>query len=177
MQLKHLGRQAYAPIEAAMRNFTAARAEATPDELWLVEHEPVFTQGLAGKPEHVRAAGGIAVVQTDRGGQVTYHGPGQLVVYPLVDLRRSGHSVRGRRPAPCSFRPTRQRTPTAGCVGSRRAAVTGASATRTSSRRAPDRRARRCGLAGGQTGAAAYSFVAKFSVALVQFTVFHHAAR
>lgn len=71
-----------------MQAFTQDRGTATEDELWLVEHEPVFTQGLAGKPEHVLNAGSIPVVQTNRGGQVTYHGPGQVVAYPLVDLRR-----------------------------------------------------------------------------------------
>jgi lipoyl(octanoyl) transferase len=94
MHIKHLGLQPYAAIEAAMRGFTAARGPATPDELWLVEHEPVFTQGLAGKPEHVLASGTIPVVQTDRGGQVTYHGPGQVVAYPLLDLRRRGYFVK-----------------------------------------------------------------------------------
>ncbi|MDP3225512.1 MAG: lipoyl(octanoyl) transferase LipB [Rubrivivax sp.] len=71
-----------------MRAFTAARTADTEDELWLVEHEPVYTQGVAGKDEHVLAAGDIPVVRTERGGQVTYHGPGQVVAYPLVDLRR-----------------------------------------------------------------------------------------
>lgn len=71
-----------------MRSFTAARTPATPDQLWLVEHDPVFTLGVAGRAEHVLDAGGIAVVRTGRGGQVTYHGPGQVVAYPLVDLRR-----------------------------------------------------------------------------------------
>ncbi len=73
-----------------MRAFTAARQADTEDELWLVEHAPVFTQGLAGRDVHVRSAGDIPVVRTDRGGQVTYHGPGQVVAYPLVDLRRVG---------------------------------------------------------------------------------------
>ena len=94
MQIKTLGLQPYATTEAAMRAFTAARGPDTADELWLVEHEPVFTQGLAGKPEHVLASGGIPVVQTDRGGQVTYHGPGQVVAYPLLDLRRCGYFVK-----------------------------------------------------------------------------------
>jgi len=71
-----------------MRAFTDARTPATPDELWVCEHPPVYTQGLAGKPEHVLDARGIAIVATNRGGQVTYHGPGQVVVYPLIDLRR-----------------------------------------------------------------------------------------
>ena len=77
-----------------MREFTDARGPDTPDELWLVEHDPVFTQGLAGKPEHLLAPGDIPVVQTDRGGQVTYHGPGQVVAYPLLDLKRLGVGVR-----------------------------------------------------------------------------------
>ena len=94
MRVKNLGLQPYATTEAAMRAFTAARGPDTADELWLVEHEPVFTQGLAGKPEHVLASGSIPVVQTDRGGQVTYHGPGQVVAYPLLDLRRRGYFVK-----------------------------------------------------------------------------------
>lgn len=77
-----------------MQRFTDARGPDTPDELWLVEHDPVFTLGQAGKPEHVLAPGDIPVVQVDRGGQVTYHGPGQIVAYPLVDLRRLGLGVR-----------------------------------------------------------------------------------
>ncbi|WP_435103930.1 lipoyl(octanoyl) transferase LipB [Arhodomonas sp. AD133] len=77
-----------------MQTFTAARDAATEDELWLVEHPPVFTQGLNGKPEHVIAPGYIPVVPVDRGGQVTYHGPGQVVAYPMVDLRRRGIGVR-----------------------------------------------------------------------------------
>jgi lipoyl(octanoyl) transferase len=79
---------AYVPTFDAMRAFTEARTPDTPDELWVCEHPPVYTQGLAGRPEHVVDAQGIPVVQTNRGGQVTYHGPGQVVVYPLVDLRR-----------------------------------------------------------------------------------------
>jgi lipoyl(octanoyl) transferase len=88
MQIKLLGRRDYASVEAAMRSFTGARTEATADELWLVEHEPVFTLGVAGRDDHVLDAGEIPVVRTGRGGQVTYHGPGQVVAYPLVDLRR-----------------------------------------------------------------------------------------
>lgn len=88
MRIKILPREPYASTEAAMRAFTLARTPDTEDELWIAEHEPVFTQGLAGKPEHVLDAGGIPVVRTERGGQVTYHGPGQVVAYPLVDLRR-----------------------------------------------------------------------------------------
>ena len=94
MHIQHLGRQPYAAVESAMRSFTLGRNDTTPDALWLVEHEPVFTQGLAGKPEHVLASGTIPVVQTDRGGQVTYHGPGQVVAYPLLDLRRRGYFVK-----------------------------------------------------------------------------------
>jgi lipoyl(octanoyl) transferase len=83
-----LGRRGYADSLAAMRDFTAQRSADTEDELWLVEHLPVYTQGIAGRAEHVLDARGIEVVQSDRGGQVTYHGPGQVVAYPLVDLRR-----------------------------------------------------------------------------------------
>ena len=77
-----------------MRAFTEARDEHTPDEIWLCEHAPVYTQGVAGKAEHVLDAHGIPVVQTNRGGQVTYHGPGQVVAYPLIDLRRLGIFVK-----------------------------------------------------------------------------------
>jgi lipoyl(octanoyl) transferase len=90
-----LGRVDYAPTLAAMQRFTDERDAGTPDEIWLLEHPPVFTLGMAADPAHVLAAGDIPVVQTDRGGQVTYHGPGQLVMYPLVDIRRLGLSVRG----------------------------------------------------------------------------------
>ena len=92
--VRDLGRQAYIPVWRAMQAFTDARDDATADELWVVEHEPVFTLGQAGKPEHVLAAGDIPVVHVDRGGQVTYHGPGQMVIYPLLDLRRLGVGVR-----------------------------------------------------------------------------------
>lgn len=85
----------YAATVAAMQAFTADRNPATPDELWLLEHPPVFTLGIAGRREHVLDAGDIPVVATDRGGQVTYHGPGQLVAYPLVDVRRRGLTARG----------------------------------------------------------------------------------
>jgi lipoyl(octanoyl) transferase len=85
-----LGRQPYAGVEAAMREFTARRSADTEDELWLVEHDPVYTQGIAGRDAHVLDAGGIPVLRTERGGQVTYHGPGQVVAYPLLDLRRIG---------------------------------------------------------------------------------------
>ncbi len=94
MRILSLGRQPYTTTEPAMRAFTAARSTDTADELWLVEHDPVFTQGLAGRDGHVLAAGDIPVVRTDRGGQVTYHGPGQVVAYPLVDLRRRGYYVK-----------------------------------------------------------------------------------
>lgn len=89
-----LGLRPYEEVWAAMRSFTESRDAATPDELWLVEHPPVFTQGRNGRPEHLINISGIPVVETDRGGQVTYHGPGQLVAYPLVDLRRAGRGVR-----------------------------------------------------------------------------------
>lgn len=92
--VRDLGRQPYAPMWHAMQRFTDAREEATPDEVWLVEHDPVFTLGQAGKPEHVLAPGDIPVIHVDRGGQVTYHGPGQIVAYPLLDLRRLGIGVR-----------------------------------------------------------------------------------
>jgi len=88
MRIHTLARRPYPEVEAAMRAFTAARTVDTEDELWLVEHDPVFTQGVAGQDAHVLAAGPIPVVRADRGGQVTYHGPGQVVAYPLVDLRR-----------------------------------------------------------------------------------------
>jgi len=84
----------YGPTESAMRAFTATRQPQTEDELWLVEHDAVFTQGLAGRTEHVLDAGQIPVLKTDRGGQVTFHGPGQVVAYPLVDLRRLGIYVK-----------------------------------------------------------------------------------
>ena len=86
--LRRLGRIEYEPTLAAMRAFTEARTPFTPDEIWLCEHPPVYTQGLAGKPEHVLHAHGIPVLRTNRGGQVTYHGPGQAVAYPLIDLKR-----------------------------------------------------------------------------------------
>jgi lipoyl(octanoyl) transferase len=88
------GRVEYLPTYRAMQAFTAARTETTPDELWLCEHPPVYTQGLAGRAEHVRDAGAIPVIATDRGGQVTFHGAGQVVAYPLIDLRRAGYFVK-----------------------------------------------------------------------------------
>ncbi|KAG4080816.1 hypothetical protein HA402_009987 [Bradysia odoriphaga] len=84
----------YQSVWLAMQAFTAARGPDTPDEIWLCEHTPVYTQGLAGKAEHVLNAGAIPVVQCDRGGQVTYHGPGQVVAYSLFDLRRAGMYVK-----------------------------------------------------------------------------------
>ena len=94
MIVKRLGPVAYDLTLEAMRAFTAARRADTADEVWLCEHAPVFTQGVAGKDEHVLDAGAVPVVRTDRGGQVTYHGPGQVVAYPLVDLRRLGIYVK-----------------------------------------------------------------------------------
>lgn len=92
--VRDLGRMAYEPVWRAMQAFTDARTEDTPDELWLVEHDPVFTLGQAGKPEHVLMPGDIPVIHVDRGGQVTYHGPGQIVAYPLLDLKRLKVGVR-----------------------------------------------------------------------------------
>lgn len=92
--VRHLGLSPYQAVLQDMRAYTDTRDESSADELWVVEHPAVFTQGQAGNPAHILDAGGIEVVQTDRGGQVTYHGPGQLVVYVLVDLRRLGIGVR-----------------------------------------------------------------------------------
>ena len=92
--VRDLGRYAYEPVWRAMQGFTDARDVDTPDELWLVEHDPVFTLGQAGKPEHVLMPGDIPVIKVDRGGQVTYHGPGQIVAYPLLDLKRLKIGVR-----------------------------------------------------------------------------------
>jgi lipoyl(octanoyl) transferase len=94
MQVKVLGRVDYLPTYQAMQGFTQARTPDSPDELWICEHPPVFTQGLAGKADHVLEPGAIPVVATNRGGQVTYHGPGQVVAYPLVDLQRAGYFVK-----------------------------------------------------------------------------------
>jgi len=94
LALYRLGRQPYLPVWQSMSRFTDERTAETPDQLWLVEHEPVFTQGRAGKPEHLLMPGDIPVVASDRGGQVTYHGPGQVVLYPLLDVRRRGLGVR-----------------------------------------------------------------------------------
>ena len=94
MDTKILGFVPYLPTWEAMQAFTAERSADTPDQLWLCEHPPTFTQGLAGRAEHVLAAGDIPVVATNRGGQVTYHGPGQVVAYPLVNLQRAGYYVK-----------------------------------------------------------------------------------
>ena len=94
LTVRSLGRVDYGPVYDAMQAFTAQRQPDTPDELWLCEHTPVFTQGLAGKADHLLMTGNIPVVQTNRGGQVTYHGPGQLVAYPLVNLQRAGYFVK-----------------------------------------------------------------------------------
>ncbi len=94
MQLRYLGLADYADTFAAMQRFTRERDGDTEDELWLLQHPPVFTQGISGKAEHLLAPGDVPVVQIDRGGQVTYHGPGQWVVYLLVDIRRAGIGVR-----------------------------------------------------------------------------------
>jgi lipoyl(octanoyl) transferase len=95
MDCEDLGRTRYVPVFRAMQTFTADRTPDTPDVLWLTEHEPVFTQGQAGRAEHLLAPGDIEVVQSDRGGQVTYHGPGQLVIYLMIDIRRAGITPRG----------------------------------------------------------------------------------
>lgn len=89
-----LGQVPYPPTYAAMQDFTAARSAETPDRLWICQHTPVFTLGLASRAEHLLATGEIAVVATNRGGQVTYHGPGQVVAYPLLDLKRRGYFVK-----------------------------------------------------------------------------------
>ncbi len=93
-RVRTLGRTDYATTWRAMQDFTAARSASTPDEIWLTEHPPIYTLGLAGRREHLRRDNGIEVVKVDRGGQVTYHGPGQLVAYTLLDLRRSRLGVR-----------------------------------------------------------------------------------
>lgn len=94
LEVKHLGVQAYEEVWQQMLNFTNQRTETTPDELWLVNHPSVYTLGLAGKPEHLLTATDIPVVKTDRGGQITWHGPGQLVAYPLLNLKRNNLGVR-----------------------------------------------------------------------------------
>lgn len=95
VECRHLGLSEYEPVLQAMRCFTDERKADTPDQLWLLQHPRVFTQGQAGKAEHVLAPGDIPVIQVDRGGQVTYHGPGQWVIYLLVDIKRRSLGVRG----------------------------------------------------------------------------------
>mgnify|MGYP001817018665 FL=1 len=92
--IRELGLQSYEPVWQSMQQFTNTRDETTADEIWFTEHESVFTLGLNTQPEHLLAPGEIPVIQIDRGGQVTYHGPGQLMIYPLIDLRRAGLGVR-----------------------------------------------------------------------------------
>ncbi|HGU9820503.1 lipoyl(octanoyl) transferase LipB [Enterobacter chuandaensis] len=92
--VRHLGLQPYEPVSQAMHDFTDSRDDTTPDEIWLVEHLPVFTQGQAGKAEHLLMTGDIPVIQSDRGGQVTYHGPGQQVMYVMLNLKRRKLGVR-----------------------------------------------------------------------------------
>lgn len=94
VRVRHLGRADYPSTWQAMKDFTAARTPDTPDEFWLLEHDPVFTLGLAGRREHLLRDIGIPVIATDRGGQVTYHGPGQVVIYLLIDLRRRHLGIR-----------------------------------------------------------------------------------
>lgn len=92
--IRRLGLQDYRPVWEAMQGFSASRSAQTPDELWLLEHTPVFTLGLNGKVRHLKSPGEIPVIEVDRGGQVTYHGPGQIIAYALLDLRRRGRGVR-----------------------------------------------------------------------------------
>ena len=94
LNIRQLGRQDYQPIWQQMKHYTDTRDEQSPDQLWLLEHFPVYTQGQKGQPEHILNPGNIPVIQVDRGGQVTYHGPGQLIVYILVDIRRLKLGVR-----------------------------------------------------------------------------------
>jgi lipoyl(octanoyl) transferase len=94
MDVRLLGQVEYLPTYEAMQAFTAARTPSSPDELWMCEHPPVFTQGLAGLASHLLVPGDIPVVQTNRGGQVTFHGPGQVMAYPLVNLQRAGYFVK-----------------------------------------------------------------------------------
>lgn len=94
MKIRYLGRQEYVPLWHDMQKFTDERNESTSDEIWFCEHPPVFTMGLNASKEHLLAPGDIPVVQIDRGGQVTFHGPGQLMVYPLIDIRRANIGVR-----------------------------------------------------------------------------------
>ena len=94
IEIEQLGHTAYAPIYAAMQAYTAGRTETSPDVIWICEHPAVYTQGLAGKSDHLLNPGAIPVVATDRGGQVTYHGPGQVIAYPLIDLKRAGYFIK-----------------------------------------------------------------------------------
>jgi len=94
MHIENLGLRPYQEIWDAMRAYTAARDTDSADQIWLVQHPPVYTQGQAGKPEHLLAPGDIPVIQIDRGGQITYHGPGQIVMYLLLDIRRAGIGIR-----------------------------------------------------------------------------------
>ena len=93
-RIRHVGMVDYLSTWQAMKDFTASRTENTPDEIWLLQHPPVYTQGVAGKPEHLLRNNGIPVIRTDRGGQITYHGPGQVIVYLLLDMRRLKLGVR-----------------------------------------------------------------------------------
>src|SRR6266566_3519987 len=99
--VRHLGLAEYAPTYQAMRRFTDARGTKTPDELWVLEHPPVYTVGIAGRAEHFPRSGEVPVERVDRGGQITYHGPGQAIVYALVDLARRGLTVREIGRASC----------------------------------------------------------------------------
>ncbi len=94
IEIRTLGRVDYLATVQAMQDYTAARTDTSPDALWLCEHAPLYTQGLAGKADHVLHPGDIPVIATNRGGQVTFHGPGQVVAYPLIDLRRAGYFVK-----------------------------------------------------------------------------------
>jgi lipoyl(octanoyl) transferase len=94
IHIRHLGLVDYAATLTSMTEFTEHRSTDTPDEIWLLEHAPVFTLGLAGDPGHILAPGEIPIVKVDRGGQVTYHGPGQLIAYTLIDLKRAGLTIR-----------------------------------------------------------------------------------
>jgi lipoyl(octanoyl) transferase len=94
IEVRRLGQVAYAPTYASMQSFTDERDAATPDQLWLCEHPPIFTQGISARPEHLLQTGNIPVASSNRGGKVSFHGPGQVVAYPLIDLRRAGYYVK-----------------------------------------------------------------------------------
>ena len=94
IKIRYIGLADYLSTWQAMKDFTVSRTESTPDEIWLLQHPPVYTQGIAGKPEHLLYNNGISVIRTDRGGQITYHGPGQIVAYLLLDMRRLKLGVR-----------------------------------------------------------------------------------